>query len=208
VGRLVQNIGAEHPASLHDEGSGMSEGMTKGERDDLAKLVRRREKLAKADADRLAAERLADFEHQMASVYRPADDEVWRELHAAAAAAVADAKERLVNRCHELGIPEEFQPDISMLWYGRGENAARSRRAELRAVAKTRIDAEAKRAKTEIERHSLNVQTSLVAGALVSEEAKRFLESMPSAAELMSATPTVAEIESSLVPLRQLAALR
>lgn len=186
----------------------MNEGMTKSDRDELAKLVRRREKLAKVDTDRLAAERLADFEHQMASVYRPADDEVWRELHAEAAAAVAEATERLATRCRELGIPDEFQPHIDMWWSGRGENAAANRRAELRAVAKTRIDAEAKRAKTEIERHSLEVQTTLVAGGLASEEATRFLASMPSAAELMPATPTVAEIESSLVPLRQLTAGR
>ena len=38
------------------------QSMTKTERNDLAQLVRRREKLAKADADRVAAERLADFE--------------------------------------------------------------------------------------------------------------------------------------------------
>jgi hypothetical protein len=52
--------------------------MTKGERDELAKLVRRREKLAKADTGRVAADRLADFAQQLASIYKPADDPVWQ----------------------------------------------------------------------------------------------------------------------------------
>jgi hypothetical protein len=41
------------------------DGMTKGERTELAALLRRREKLAKADVDRVAAERIADFEARM-----------------------------------------------------------------------------------------------------------------------------------------------
>lgn len=182
--------------------------MTKSERDDLARLVRRREKLAKADADTLAAERRADFEHQMASIYRPAEDEVWRELHAATVAFVAEADERIKERCRELGIPDEFRPAIDAHWYTRGENAAKSRRAELRAVAESRINADARTAKAEIERRSVEVQTELVAGGLESDEARGFLASMPPAAELMPATPTVAEIEATLVPPRQLAAGR
>ena len=46
--------------------------MTKTEHDELARLGRRREKLAKGDADRVAADRLADFEQRLASIYRPA----------------------------------------------------------------------------------------------------------------------------------------
>src|SRR5437899_1260361 len=120
------------------------EQMSKTERDELARLVRRREKLAKADADRVAATRLADFEHQLAKVYYPAEDEVWRQLHADAAAAVAAADAQLAERCRELAIPEGFRPKMHASWYGRGEDAAGSRRAELRAAAKARIQADVK----------------------------------------------------------------
>jgi hypothetical protein len=171
--------------------------MTKAERDALAKLVRRREKLAKVDVDRVAAERLADFEQQMASIYAPADDARWAKIHASAREVVRDADEALAQRCCELGIPERFRPELGLHWYERGENASASRRAELRAVAKTRIDAMAKAAKHEIERQSIAVQTDLVAGGLRSEEARAFLAAMPTAEALVGAAPSVLEIEET-----------
>ena len=177
--------------------------MTKTERDELAKLVRRREKLAKVDVDRVAAERLADFEQQMASKYAPDDDERWAELHKSARAVVAEADDAIAERCCELGIPERFRPDLSLVWYGRGQNASRERRATLRAVAKTRIDAMAKTAKLEIERRSVAVQTELVAGGLQSDDANEFLASMPTADTLVGAAPSVAEIEESMPPRDQ-----
>lgn len=52
--------------------------MTRRDREDIAKLVRRREKLSKADTDTVAAERRADFEAQLAKTYG-AYHEAWRE---------------------------------------------------------------------------------------------------------------------------------
>jgi hypothetical protein len=169
--------------------------MTRRDRDDLAKLARRREKLAKADTDRVASERLADFEQQMAAIYRPSDDEIWSELHAAADEAVAKADAAIAERCRELGIPKRFRPGLQLQWYERGENAAAQRRSELRAVAKSRIDAMAKLAKVEIERQSVEVQTVLIAGGLDSDDARAFLASMPTADALIGAAPSVAELE-------------
>lgn len=171
--------------------------MTKAERDELAKLVRRREKLAKSDVDRIAAERLADFEQQMATIYKPADDPVWAELHAAAEVVVAEANRKVLDRCRDLGIPDRASPGIQSYWYGRGENADAKRREELRKVAKARIAADAQAAKTAIERKSVDVQTTLVAGGLVSAEAKAFLDTMPTADALMPGV-TVAEIEAAV----------
>jgi hypothetical protein len=174
--------------------------MTKGERDELAKLVRRREKLAKGDVDRVAAERLAEFEQQMASIYAPSDDARWADLHAQADAVVRDADEALAQRCRELGIPERFRPGLDLHWYTRGENAAAGRRAELRSVAKTRIDAMAKAAKVEVERQSVALQTQLVASGLSSDEARAFLLAMPTAEALVGAAPSVLEIEATTPP--------
>lgn len=170
--------------------------MTKAERDDLAKLVRRREKIAKADADRLAAEMLAEFELQVATDYRINDDDVWAQAHAAAEEAIAAADAAVAARCQELGIPQRFRPSIDVYWYSRGEHAAKDRVAELRRVAKSRLDANAKAAKVEIERHSVDIQTQLVARGLESAEAREFLASMPSAEQLMPAL-TVLEIETA-----------
>jgi hypothetical protein len=78
--------------------------MTKSERVELAQLIRRREKIAKSDVERVAAERLAQFEKDAASVYRSDDDEVWAEQKRIALHAVADANVVIAERCRELGI--------------------------------------------------------------------------------------------------------
>ena len=53
--------------------------MTKGEREDLQRLVRQREKVLKAAARQRSAELLADFENQMGQEYSFDHDEVWEK---------------------------------------------------------------------------------------------------------------------------------
>lgn len=168
--------------------------MTRREREELAKLVRRREKLAKADVDSRAAELEADFERQMATQYDPLDAR-WRDLYEQAERATHELNARIAKECDHAGIPARFAPSAHVGWANRGENYTRSRRAELRKVAKTRIVAEAKAAKTEIERRSVDVQTQLVAGSLESDEARAFLNSMPTAEALLPAL-SLPEIEA------------
>jgi hypothetical protein len=168
--------------------------MTKAERDELAKLVRRREKLAKSDVDGRAAKLEADFEEQLAKRYDPLDAR-WRGLYEDAERAVQDLNERIAEQCEQAGIPAQLAPSAGMGWSSRGENYSAERRAELRKVAKARIVAEVKDAKTKIERSSVEVQTQLVAGGLESDEAKAFLDSMPTAEALMPPV-SVAELEA------------
>jgi hypothetical protein len=170
--------------------------MSSRERSELALLVRRREKLAKADVDSLAAAREADFEAQLAKTYdRYA--EAWREQYERAERAVEDLNETIWAEFEEAGVPPEFSPSARMSWSSRGENAIADRRAELRKVARTRIVAEAKAAKAAVERASVEAQTRLCAAGLESEEARRFLDGMPTAEALMPAVPSVAEIEAA-----------
>jgi len=169
--------------------------MTRTDRKELAQLVRRREKIAKGEVDRVARERLADFEREAASTYRVGDDDVWAEQTRIATEAVEDAKTVIADRCRELGVAKWTAPTLQVSWYNRGENAVKERVVELRKVAKTRIDADATAAKNEVEKASVNVQEQLVAGGLDSEEAKRFLAEMPTAEALMPAVP-LAEIEA------------
>jgi len=81
-----------------------------------------------------------------------------------------------------------------MGWYDRGETAEAKRRAELRKVVQTRLEARAKLAKLEVERHEVSVLEKLAARALESTEARAFLEATPTASELMPAV-TLAELE-------------
>ena len=159
--------------------------MTKGERDDLAKLIRQRERLMKTGASQRAAELLADFERQLGTIYSYDHDQTWKAAAVAAKQAVAAAQAEIEKRCQQLGIPEQFAPGISCGWYGRGENAAKDRRAELRRMAITRIAAMEKTARTKIETLSVEAQTELIGGGLTSVAAKEFLEQLPSPKSLM-----------------------
>jgi hypothetical protein len=174
--------------------------MTKGEREELNKLVKLNAKVAYADAERRGARLLEDGERKLAAIYEQ-EDEVFADLTAAAekAAKVADAA--VSAKCRELGIPERFRPSCGFAWRGRGENAYRERRAELRKVLEATVEARVKEAKHIIERDTVAVLTQLAATGLTSDEARAFLKAMPMPEDLM---PPIAELQIShgeVVPL-------
>ena len=116
--------------------------MTKGEREDLVKLIRQRERVLKSAARQRSAELIADFENQMGQVYSFDQDEVWAELMESAGREVERCKKALAARCRELGIPDRFAPNMTLLWLHRGyDNALEKRRRELRTMATTQIEA-------------------------------------------------------------------
>jgi hypothetical protein len=171
--------------------------MLRRERDDLEKLCRDRERLSKAAADARAAEMKANFEEQIAAIYSFDQDAVWKTAHEQIAQVGREVQATVAARCKELGILPEFAPTISFDWYGRGQNAAKGRRDELRKVAYTRIDAKAKEAKTRITLVACDYRSRLVSGSLESDEAKAFLESMPTVADMMPQI-TVAQIQDEM----------
>lgn len=160
------------------------DGLTRRDREALAKLARQRAALAKAEAKERTAQLRADGEAQLATIFR-ADDARWATAVAVAEAAVADANATINRHCEAAGIPENFRPSIGMGWMSRKENATASRRVELRRVLDTRVAALEKQAITEIDRRALDVQTALLAGGLDSAEARAYLEAMPTADALM-----------------------
>ena len=72
-----------------------------------------------------------------------------------------------------------------MGWRNQGQQASSQRRADLRRLAKTEIDALQAAAITAIEQTSVDQQTALVTDGLTSEAAKTFLDNMPTAEILM-----------------------
>jgi hypothetical protein len=165
-------------------------GTTAVERAELAKVIRLRAKVAKADLEARKADLLADFEQQMATEYE-FDDARWASITAAAEQAVADArrtvKAELARACEVAGIPQRFAPQISvgLGWLPRNENAIASRRSELRKVAIARLDAVAKNAKARIDRDAVALEVELVASGLSSIEAREWLERLPTPDQLM-----------------------
>jgi len=160
--------------------------MTAKERADLMALARMRARVAKAQVAQRAAELEADFEEQLGTIYEFDRDEVWKEAVRLAAEAAAAASKVIAERCAELGIPPDFAPGLSgPSWYGRGATQVAERRVELRKMAKTRIDALAKRAEAQIAAASVGVQEQLLAEGLTTVAAQAFFASMPTPAELM-----------------------
>jgi hypothetical protein len=134
--------------------------LSNAERERLLKAARLREKVAKSAASARSLELMANFEQQLASNYSFDQDEIWAKAAQASKAAVEAADGAIAEECERLA---RFRPSLACQWYGRGENASKERRAELRKVAQTRIAANEKQALTEIQRISSEVQIELLA---------------------------------------------
>jgi len=161
--------------------------MTKGEREDLIRLIKQRERVAKTAAEQRSAAMLAEFERQVAAVHAFATNEVWRASVESAQKAAQEAMEKIAGESDKLGIPKEFQPRIGFSWLQRGENAYENRRVELRRVAKAEIDALEKVARVQIEQASVQAQTEVIANGLTSAAAIEFLRTMPAIDTMMPA---------------------
>ena len=170
----------------------MSDRMTKSERTELGQLIRKRERVMKSIASERALTLLAEFDAQSAAIYSFDQDEVWEKSAKEAEKVVTNANKTIAQRCKELGIPKEFAPSLVFGWMERGQNMVRSRRVELRRMAKSRIDAIEKEACAKIERLSLTAQTEVIANGLESAAARQFLENMPEIDVMM---PTLNAVE-------------
>ena len=172
--------------------------MTRTERQDLLQICRQQERVAKAQADAVAARRRAEFQAQLARIYSWDENDIWKAATKAAKQFTLECGERIAAECDKLGIPRWAQPQLGEpQWWGRGENAVAERRAELTRVANTKIDQLLKDAKHAIAAKSVEIQTRLLADGLTSADAKMFLEAMPMAAELMPVV-TVEDVQKQL----------
>ena len=112
-------------------------------------------------------------------------DEHWAEVSREAEEKIKKLDTEIAKRCRALGIPEAFRPQLSVDWYGRGENATKERRRELRVAAVSELQARAQKAKCVIDQAEAEVLTQLTAQGLTTEAARTFLETMPSVEKLM-----------------------
>lgn len=161
--------------------------MTKSEREDLIRLVKQRERVAKTAAEQRSAAMLAEFEQQVSALHTFDKNEVWKAAVEAAVDAAKKANEQVQAEADRLGIPKEFQPKLSFHWERRGENEYKSRREELRRVAKAEIDVMEKMARVQIESQSVQAQTEIIANGLSSEAAVEFLNRLPAIESMMPA---------------------
>jgi hypothetical protein len=159
--------------------------MSKSEREELARVMRLQRKVARAAADTRQKGLLADIARQLSEIDQ-SDDALRKDITRDAGKAVRQAAEEMARICREWGVPEEFRPGLQLGRSGRGENASRGRRADLRKRAETQIAAEAAAVKTAVEARAAEVRTALLAGGLEAGDARSFLESLPSAEQPMA----------------------
>lgn len=159
--------------------------LARHETHDLGMIIKDRAKVLKAHIDAEKTTVLADFERQIAAIYEYDNDEVWKAAAERAAAVVKEAQAEVAKRCEELGIPKTFAPSLSIGWNGRGENACKNRREELRRVAKAEVEAMAARAVVKVEQESLDLRTQVVAMGLLSDSAQTFLQTLKPVEEVM-----------------------
>lgn len=172
------------PTSIQPAENAGIRSLTKAEREALAKLIRQRERLAKTKATERSASLMADFEQQADRIYSYNEDHVWREALGTAKAAVAEAQEKIANRCQELGIPQPFAPTVSVAWHQQ-RAAITGERAKMRQVAKRRVEQIEASARSAIEAASVRAQEALLVGGLTTEAARMFAESLPTVEEMM-----------------------
>ena len=133
-GRLGQDwatvlVGASepvHPSTEPRGGTMESENghMTKVERDELAKLVRRPREAREGPTPTASPPTgsLTSRSSSPASTSQPTTRS--GGTHEEAAKIVANAAKQIAERCRALSIPENFRPELMVSWYGRGENAS------------------------------------------------------------------------------------
>lgn len=163
----------------------MAETMNRADRETLIKIARQRERVAKSEAKERAARLVADFEAQLDRRYHYDENEVWAAAAKIADRTVKEANEKVAEECLRLGIPSQFAPKLHLHWMDRGRNSLKEERAEMRRVAQREIDAIEKAARTAIERQSVATQEKIMIGGLTSDDARAFLEAMPTAEALM-----------------------
>lgn len=183
----------------------VSRKLSRQEAHDLGQIIKERTKVLEAHADEQAKKCLADFDRKLATIYQFDDDEVWKRATEEAMAEVKKAQEKIEAQCKKLGIPKDLSPNLGLNWNGRGQMGSANRRAELRRVAISEIDAMKAAAMTKIRKQSLDLRTQVVSLSLITDDAKMFLESLAPVEEAMTSVD-FGEIEAKM--LRQKNATR
>lgn len=172
--------------------------MTKAERDDLCRLIKQRERLAKTAAEQRSAAMLAEFEMQITAAHPFDTNDVWNAAVGAVQIAAKEASQKIAAEAAKLGIPEEFRPSIQFQWDRRGSAEVKERREELRRLAKAEIAAIEKLANVQIETASVDAQSRVIANGLGSEDALAFFASLPPVESMMPALD-ISSIQQKLV---------
>jgi hypothetical protein len=153
--------------------------MTKGERDDLIRLIKQRERVAKTVAQQRSEAMLADFERKIHEVHSFATSEIWKAAGQIAINALKEAAEKIDKEAEKLGVPPEFRPQLpEYLQVQTGQIKFDRRKEDMRRIAKAEIASVERLAFAAIEGASVQAQTEVLTTGMTSGAAIAFLEKL------------------------------
>lgn len=168
--------------------------ISKGERDELRRVVRTDFKVLAEEMTIREAEMQADIEQRIATRFLPSDEAI-AAAEREAAAVVSDANVAIAAVMAELAKNADgYTIDWQRLAAPR-ILAMPVKRQEMRRAALAELRARVVGAKAKVHRQEADLLKSLASGALESEEARSFLAAIPSVAELVPAA-RLAELEA------------
>jgi hypothetical protein len=175
----------------------MTTTMTKGERDELRRIVRQRFKVLRSEVTQRQRELTAGIDGQIVNRHRDRDEKR-QEVADDIARICADAQRevREVLKAVDIGELGPYQ-GTRIQWFPPtwGDDG----RHELRRAALSDLDAKVKAATLRLDREEVDLLQSLAIGALESAEAHEFLKRIPTVGELVPAA-RLEELEAALDP--------
>lgn len=169
--------------------------ITKGERTELRSIVRQQFKVLRAEVLQREAEMLAEVENEISDKYSE-QDQGWTALMHEVHEATMEANPRINDALYKAGYQVKGGSERMWVMTPTIKQPTKDRQA-LRYHATTRIRAQVKGALLRLDREEADLLRNLAVGASESDEARAFLSSIPSAAELVPAA-RLQELEASL----------
>ena len=174
------------------------EPMNKRDREQLAQVAKMRSRVAKASVEQREMALRSQVEDELQAMFA-AEDQLVARAEEIAGEFGQRANRELAEKLEEEGIPEQFRPQLGLMKaesiMGRRAESNAMRRGSLRQLAGARIKTLGAAAKVEVDRQCADTVERLVTGGLSNDEARQFLEEMPTIDQLMMA-PSVAELEA------------
>ena len=165
--------------------------ITKTERQELRGVVRNQFRVLRKEVEQRMAEMIADGEQQILDRFHDADvrrAEIDEEVDYILRRALDEIRQVCKDR-PDAGVPKRL--NFTSGWV----SWAPDRRGELRAALYSNLRAKADGAKLTLERQEADVLRNLAVGALESDEARAFLGTIPTVAELVPSV-RLAELEA------------
>lgn len=163
----------------------MTGQISKGERDELRRIVRGDFKALTEEIDVRRAEMMAEIEKRVASRFKANEDLIAtteieiNEIIEEANGQILGKLRLLQDRCEGYTIHTERLHKPHMYF-------TRDKRDEMRRAMIADLDARVAQAKARMHRHEIDLLKDLSAGALESDAANSFLDRIPKVAELVS----------------------